>query len=221
MINHNQDGAVNGIVISLVLTVLILVGAVGFGVWAYGERQDYKNNVDQKISIAVSDAEKKLSAKKDLEFAEKAKDPFDLYTGPEAYGSLKIEYPKTWSGYVEDTGSGSNLVEGYFAPGVVPDKQGEKSTFALRVQVINERYSEVVKQLDSQVKAGKLTISAYSLPKLPKVVGIKADGQLSDQKTVHMVVLPLRSETVQIWTEGDQYLKDFNENILPNFSFSP
>jgi hypothetical protein len=36
-----------------------------------------------------------------------------------------------------------------------------------------------------------------------------------------MVVLPLRSQTVQIWTEGTQYVDDFNKLILPNFSFSP
>jgi hypothetical protein len=33
--------------------------------------------------------------------------------------------------------------------------------------------------------------------------------------------LPLRSQTVKIWTEGSQYGGDFNKYILPNFSFSP
>jgi hypothetical protein len=36
-----------------------------------------------------------------------------------------------------------------------------------------------------------------------------------------MVVLPLRSQTLQIETAGSQFLGDFNNNILPNFSFSP
>jgi len=37
-----------------------------------------------------------------------------------------------------------------------------------------------------------------------------------------MVLVPLRDKTLKIWTEADEtYLKDFNENILPNYTFEP
>jgi|SRR5665213_2222623 len=224
MTKHNQDGAVNGVVISLVLAILLLIGALGFGGWAFSSRQDYKNHADAKINVAVATAKQQEDAVKDLKFAEEAKKPLRAYNGPEAYGSLVVNYPKTWSAYIDDTATGGTPVDGYFAPGTVPSINGQNSVFALRVQVLSQTYAQVLQSLTSQQQSGKLTISAYSLPLLPKVVGIKAVGQTSsqtNQSTVTMIVLPIRSNTLEIWTEGNQYLADFNNNILPNFTFSP
>ncbi|MEK7600268.1 MAG: hypothetical protein AAB462_04510 [Patescibacteria group bacterium] len=221
MNKHNQDGAVSGVVISLVFAILLLLGAIGFGAWAYTSRQDYKDNVDAKVSVAEEAARKDESIKKDKQFVEDYKKPLKTYIGPDAYGSLVITYPKTWSGYVDDTGTGNATVDGYFAPGIVPSKEDKDSVFALRVQIVNQTYSQTLKALESKQEDGKLKAEAYALPKLPKVVGVKVTGELDSQKTGTMVILPLRSQTLQIWTEGTQYLNDYNNNILPNFSFSP
>ena len=222
MVKHNQDGAVNGVVISLVLAVLLLIGALGFGGWAFNSRQDYKNHVDSKITAAVTVAKQQEDTAQALKFAEKAKQPLRAYNGPQAYGSLVVNYPKTWSAYVDDTDTSNNAsVDGYFAPSVVPSATNLNSVFALRVQVLNQTYAQVLQTFAGQQLLGKLTISAYSLPLLPKTVGVKVVGQLSNQTDVTMIVLPLRSESLEIWTEGNQYLADFNNNILPNFNFSP
>ena len=221
MLKHNQDAAINGLVISLILTVLLLVGALGFGAWAFSGRQDYKNNVDSKINTAVAVAVSHEDKVKNAQFAEDAKKPLKVYQGPEAYGSMMISFPKTWSAYVDDSGKGNALVDGYFAPGTVPAITGDNSVFALRVQVTNQSYAQTLQSFADQQQTGKVTVSAYALPKLPKIVGVEAVGQINDQTSVTMVVLPLRSQTLQIWTEGTQYLNDFNSNILPNFTFSP
>lgn len=221
MIKRNQDGAVNGVVISLVLTILLLLGAIGFAAWAFSSRQDYKNHTDSKVSAAVQAAKAQESTAKDKQFAEDEKNPLKTYTSPEALGSLVINYPKTWSGYVDSTGTGGAALNGYFSPGVVPSINNQNSVFALHVQVLNQSYSQVLQNFTSQQKDGKLTISAYSLPKLPKIVGVKVNGELSDQKDGTVVILPIRSQTLEIETDGTQYLGDFNNNILPNFSFSP
>ena len=221
MLKHNQDGAVSGLLISLVLAVLLLLGAAGFGVWAFNSRQDYKNHVDAKIKVADGIAKQQQSAADQIQFTQEAKQPFRTYTGPEAYGSLVVQFPKTWSAYIDDSGTGNFLVDGYFAPSVVPSINTQASVFALRIQVINQSYNQTLLGFSRELQNGKLTTSAYALPKLPKIVGIKAVGQISSQTTATMIVLPLRSQTLEIWTEGNQYLDDFNNNILPNFSFSP
>jgi hypothetical protein len=224
MLKHNQDGAINSLVISDVLLILLLIGALAFGVWAYGGRQDYKNNVDAKINTAVTAAKQKQNQADQAQFAEEAKQPLKAYNGPQAYGSLVVNFPKNWSAYVDDTGNSPlGLVDGYFAPGTVPSISDSDSVFALRVQIINKSYTDVVGGFSRQLKIGKLTASAYALPKFPKNVGIEVNGLLSlqDTKTVTMVVVPFRSQTLEIWTQGTQYLADFNNNILPNFSFSP
>lgn len=225
MIKHNQDGAVNGVVISLVLTFVLLIGTIGFGAWAFSSRQDYKENSDTKVNLAVQNAVEANSAKKDKQFAEDAKKPLKAYNGPEALGSLVINFPKTWSGYVNAAGTTNTSTSGldaYFAPGVVPPISDPNSVFALHVQVLNQAYPDVLKSFSSRQTEGKINISAYSLPKLPKVVGVKVTGQLSDEKpSVTIVVLPLRSQTLEIETDGTQYVSDYNTYILPNFSFSP
>lgn len=222
MINHNQDGAVNGLVISLILAIILFLGAAGFAGWAFSSRQDYKNNTDAKVAVAVTAAKSQEDALKDAQFAEAAKQPLKTYQGPEAYGSLVVNFPKTWSGYVNDTGNGNPLIDGYFAPGVVPAVNNLNSVFALRIQVLNQQYAQALQTFAGQLKDGKATVSAYALPKLPKIVGVKVTGQIPGQTvTATIVILPLRSQTLEIWTQGSQYLADFNNNILPNFTFSP
>lgn len=221
MIKHNQVGAVNGLLVSLIMAVLFLIGAISFGAWAFTERQDYKDNVDQKIAVASEKAKEAEGQRKEKQFAEEAKKPLKTYNGPENYGALKIDFPKTWSGYVEDKGDSGEPLDGYFAPGVVPAANDQNSVFALRIQVVSQSYSQVLQTLSSQQEQGKLTVNAYALPSLPNVVGIKATGQLTEGKNVTMIVLPLRSQAIKIWTEGSQYTSDFDNNILPTLTFSP
>ncbi len=231
MLKQNQTGAVNGTALSLVVAIVLLVGALGFGGWAYGSRQDYKNNTDAKIAAAVTVAKQQEASAKDKAFAEAEKNPLKTYNGPEAYGSIVMQYPKTWSGYMIESGDGGNngaQLDGYFYPGIVPSVSNRASAFALRLQVLDQSYSEVVESLDRGQSSDDVppVISPYALPKVPKAVGVKVDGILplsggNNGKTGSMVVLPLRSQTIQIWTEGSQFINDFNNIILPNFSFSP
>jgi hypothetical protein len=221
MIKHNQQGAVSGLAISLIMTVILLFGAIGFGIWAYAERQDYKNNVDAKIEVAAEEARQTEASVKEAEFAEEIKKPLKAYDGPDSLGSLHIDFPKTWSAYVDDSGSGNAVLDGYFAPGVVPSSRDQNSVFALRVQLVDRPYADVLENFAGQQQSGKISVNAYALPKFPNLTGIRLSGQLNNQKNVTMVVVPFRSQTLQIWTEGTQYLSDFDNNILPNFTFSP
>lgn len=225
MLKRNQSGAVSGLAISLVLAIVLLIGALGFGGWAFSGRQDYKNNVSAKVAAAVSVAKQQQSAYDQAQYAQAAKNPLQTYQGPEADASLVINFPKTWSAYVDSSGQGNLLLDGYFAPNVVPSIRDPNSVFALRVQLLGQSYTNTLQPLQSQQKTGKLTASAYALPKLPTVVGVKVVGQLPSSgqgaPATTMIILPLRSQTLEISTQGDQYLSDFNNIILPNFSFSP
>lgn len=231
MIKHNQDGAVSGLAVSLVLTIVVLVGVLVFAVWAFSGRQDYKNHTDAKIAAAVTVAKREEGIAKDKQFAEEEKNPLRTYNGPEAYGSLSLQFPKTWSGYVDQANSSSSnngtLLDGYFDPDIVPSVDNPASVFSLRFQVISQSYSQTLKSLSSSSSSDNPpVIVPYSLPKVPQAVGVKLTGTLpkgnsSNPKTGTMVVLPLRSQTLQIWAEGEQFQNDFNNIILPNFSFSP
>jgi hypothetical protein len=221
MIGRDQRGALNSLLLPFILALLLLIGAVAFGAWAYSGKQDYKNNVDQKIGVAVTAAKQQQNTVDNQAFAEAEKQPLTTYNGPQQYGSLVVKYPKTWSSYVDSTGTGNSLVDGYFDPGTVPAVTSQASVFALRIQVVNQPYSQVLQNYNDRQQSGLVISNPYKLPMVPSVIGVELTGQVTDNASGTMVILPLRSNTLEIWTQGTQYLSDFNQNILPNFSFSP
>lgn len=207
------------VIVSMVLLSLFLIGALGFGGWAFMSRQDYKKNVDAKIKVAVAKNTKEVQLKDAADFAEAAKQPLKTYVGPDAYGSVNIQYPKTWSAYVVTTGG--QPLDAYFNPDFVPSSTDQKSVFALRVQIVSSTYSQTLTQFQGLQKQGKVTVAPYALPKTPTQVGVRVDGQLTPTKQGSMVVLPVRDKTLKLWIESNQFTNDFNTIILPNASFSP
>lgn len=218
-----QRGEANVLLIPVIVLAVLFVGVGSFAVWAYNGRQDYKNNVDAKISSAVDANTHTVQAKDAAQYAEAAKNPLTTYTGPDAYGSVKISYPKTWSAYVDTTDSGTPL-NAYFHAGYVPSTNS-RQTYNLRIQVNSQPYSTVLSAYSGQVQSGKVTSAPYTLPKVPGVVGTVLTGAVVQNQpnggSGTMVLIPLRNTTLEIWTESNSYLADFNTYILPNLTFSP
>ena len=212
----NEVGGLNILLIPLILTVLGFFGALGFGTWAYIERDDYKNNADEKIAAAVQVAEDRVSSEKDNEFVELEKNPFRNYEGPAVFGGITFKYPKTWSGYIEEDDNKMKLL---LNPGLVT--AGAKTKHALRVEVVGSSYDSELKDFDGKIKNGKVKAKAFRLEKLNDVLGARLDGEVGNGINGAMVLLPLRDKTIRISTESEEYVKDFNEIILPDFRFNP
>jgi hypothetical protein len=216
----DQRGSVDSWLIAFVVAVVLAFGALGFGIWAFTGRQDYKNNVDEKISVAVTEAEQANTEKKDKEFAEKEKNPLRIYAGPATYGSVSISYPKTWSAYVDETAKTNIPLSGALNPGFVPGIQSSLPV-ALRFTVTSNNYANVVRTFDSQVKAGKIKVTPYKAEKVQSVTGVRLDGEIVKDKQGSMIIVPLRDKTLQVSTESPQFIPDFNTIILPNLVFVP
>ena len=221
MIKHNQDGSVSGLGISLVSAVILLVVVAVFAGWAFSSRQDYKNNVDAKIRVAVATADTQAATNEKAQLAQDEKQPYYSYQGPPQYGSISFQYPRTWSAYVNDSGGGEALIDGYFMPPILSSVSDQTANFALRVQVINRSYAQSLQSVVGE--SHTITSTAYSLKLVPSVVGVEASGPLSvaQGSVATMVILPDRTNTIEIWTDGVTYLNDFNTVVLPTFSFSP
>lgn len=216
MVKLNQKGSL--LIPVIVLGTLLLVSLV-FGLWAFAGRQDYKNNVQSKIDEAVKEAETQLALEKDAEFAEREKSPNRTYQGPSAFGSLSITYPKPWSVYVDERGSGSTPLKGYMQPNYVQVDEQEV-IYALRFEIVETDYQQVLKGFDGARRTGKVTVEAYRAPKVPNELGSRLSGEVVPRKQGDMVLLPLRDKTIKIWTEGNDFRSDFN-NILAALSFVP
>lgn len=209
-----------GMIISFIVTLVLLLGAIVFGAWAFAGRQDYKQNSDKKVAVAVDAAKKQEAAEKDAAFAEEQKNPYKEYNGPSTYGSLKIVYPKTWSGLATET-TGSTPVEAYFHPDYIPGIQSG-TAIALHVRILNQSYNTVLTPYTAAAKKGDVKITPYTLPKVAGVVGSRVDGKLSNTiKSGSVVLLPLRDKTVEITTQSSDYVKDFDSIILANLTFQP
>jgi hypothetical protein len=208
------------VTILLALLILCLLTFVGLFFWAYSSRSDYKNNSDKKSAVAVAKAVKAEDAVKDKEFAEKEKNPLKAYDGPATYGTLHIMYPKTWSAFISEKSNATTPIDGYLHPNFVPGLDSG-TNYALRIRIVSKQYAEDLKQFDSLVKKGTVKVSAYQLPKVPSVTGSRVDGEIVKGQKSSMVLLPLRDKTVEISTQSAEFLNDFDNIILPNFSFIP
>lgn len=210
--------------ITIILAVL-LAATTGFGYWAFMGMQDYKNNADKKVAAAVAAAEKAQAAKLQAGFDEQSKAPHRTYSGSPTYGSISFSYPRTWSAYVDES-SGSQPIDGFFHPVQVPSTQSE-SPFALRLELINQEYTDAVGRFQSGIDTGKVKASAYLPPKLKDTAnatpGMLLTGDvLQDSKSQGtMLIIKVRDKTLQVYTESNSYAEDFNSIILPSLAFAP
>lgn len=209
-----------GIIITITLLVLLLIGSLIFGIWSYMKMQDYKTNSDQKSSKAVAIAVQKEDSKKDQEFTEKEKYPLKPYLGPDTYGGINMQYPKTWAAFITQTDGGPTPIDGYFYPNFVPGIQSG-TNFAVRLQVTSQTYDQEMKQFESKVRAGKVTVSPIVLKNVPSVTGSRVTGEVKTGQKDVMVLLPLRDKTIKISTESPEFQPDFDNIILPNLKFTP
>lgn len=207
------------LVISIVLGVLLLA-TIGFAVWAYMERQEYKNNVEGIVSTEVEQAVDETTLALEQEFVEREKEPLTNYTSPAAYGSVSIDYPKTWSAYIKEESSNSTPIEGYFHPRFVPDEDGDE-LIALTLEVRNTEYDRVLQSYDSAARSGKVTVSPIEAKNINGVVGSRIDGEISRDIQGSVVLFQLRDKTLVLTTESTEFKEDFNSIILENFSFAP
>lgn len=218
---NNQNGSINVLVVSLVLTAILLIAALGFGTWAFMGRQDYKDNVDQKIAAAQEVTKQQTETAKDNEFQEKEKQPLKQYKSSTELSSISMSYPKTWSAYIDEKGTGSSPLSGYFHPKYVPAVNNTVS-YALRVELSNRTLVDEAKPFDSYIKQGKVTSQPYQSIVQGSGLGVKFEGEIFPKKQGVLVLLPIREKTLKIWTESStEYKGDLENIILKNISYSP
>lgn len=210
-----------------IILVLALIGAGAFAWSLYQQNQDYKTKFDAKVQEEVAKAKAAQQTELNQKFAEREKSPNKTFKGSATYGSIQFKYPKTWSAYVDQSSSNSPI-NGYFFPDVVPSttrSTQSPTAFALRLELLDTDYDQVVKQFDSLITQGNLKASAYVPPQMKGKhdvqTGIKFDGQIEQNLNGSMVIIKVRDKTLKIYTESNKYLDDFNNTVLKTLTFSP
>lgn len=214
---NNQQGAVSGSLIAIILISLASLLLAGLSVYLFLQYNEQKTNVDGKIALAEADARRQQQEVDDSKFAEREKEPNREFVGPDDYGRLTFSYPKTWSVYVEkDVSKAGGTYQAYLNPVVVPPVGSSGQQFALRVEIENDDFNDVVASYDSKVKSGDLKSSATSSN---GVNGTRLDGSFDDNRRGAVVIYKLRDKTISVFTDANTFKPDF-ENIIKTIKFN-
>jgi cytoskeletal protein RodZ len=148
MKQSREAGEVNPLLITNIISGLLVVILTGLMIWLFMGYNDYKNNADQKVTVAVDKAKKDQQKTDETAFLEREKVPTRTFTGPSDLGSVSFQYPKTWSTYVAKQ---SLELEAYLHPDFVPPVSNTQP-FAIRVVVEDRSYDTVLKNYEPLVK---------------------------------------------------------------------
>lgn len=214
--NHTYErGAISGSMIAIIGLIILVLGAGSFGIWAYLNYNEQKTNVDGKIELAEAKAEKIQADKDAAEYFEKSKEPNALFVGPDDYGRLIFNYPKTWSVYVAKDITSGGTYEAYLNPVTVPPVS-DIQRFALRVTIEEEAYDRVLDKYKSLVEDGELRSSAFSANGNN---GTRFDGNFTKDIRGAATVFKLRDKTVTVRTDADTFKPDF-EKLIKTINFN-
>ncbi len=199
------------LIISIVFIATTLI-ASGVMIWALLNYFDQKDNVDTKVSTAVSDAKKVQADELEAKFLQRDKEPNRQFVGPDDLGRVVFNYPKTWSVYIDKTGTTTNSsYQAYLNPAAVPSVTGNSTTqYALRVTIESKDYDQVISSYQSLVKKGDLKTSAV---KADDQSGTRLDGAFSKDIRGSAVIFKIRDKTVTIRTDADTFKADFDALI--------
>lgn len=211
----DQQGAVSGSLLAIIgLAVLVLVTG-SLAIWAYVNYNEQKTNVDGKVDLAVAEARNEQAKADDEKFAQREKEPNRQFVGPDDYGRLVFDYPKTWSVYVARDVSKGGTYEAYLNPITVPPVSSTQQ-YGLRVMIEQKDYDEVVKSYEAQVKKGDLRTSVASANGNS---GTRLDGSFNKDIRGSAVIYKIRDKTITLRTDADTFKPDF-DTIIQTIKFN-
>jgi hypothetical protein len=214
--HKNEQGGISGSLIAIIGLVVLVLGAGSAAIWAYVNYNEQKTNVDGKIDLAVAEAKKEQADTDEVKFAQREKEPNRQFVGPDDYGRLTFDYPKTWSVYIaSDVSKGSGAYEAYLNPITVPSVSATQQ-YGLRVLIEEKDYSQIVQSYESLVKKGDLKSSATSANGQN---GTRLDGSFTKNIRGAAVIYKIRDKTITVRTDADTFKPDF-ENIIKTIKFN-
>jgi len=205
-----ENGAANTWLIIGIIFICTTVLVAGGLVWALMNYFDQKDNVDTKVSAAVSSAVKAQADKDAAQFEAEDKKPNRQFVGPEDFGELRFDYPKTWSVYVNKDATTGGSYEAYLNPVSVPSVGKLTTQYALRVKIDTVDYGKTVESYTNSVKSGDLKSSVV---KIAGQDGTRLDGKFTNDIRGSAIILKVRDKTITLRTDADTFKPDFDALI--------
>lgn len=193
-------------IIAIVLISILAVTFLGLFIWAFVNYNTAKSDVGGQIEKAVALAVNEKATELEADFAEREKTPYTTFSGPEDYGYLTFQFPKTWSVYVAKDATSGGGYEAYLNPGVV-NPVSNTTINALRVSILDQLYDSAIKSYESRVKNGKMSVEVRLIN--GENANIYAGELLSGNLVGKAAIFPIRDKTVILQTDANVFLDDF------------
>jgi len=202
----HERGAVSGWLIATIGLTVLSLGAIAAAAWGILNYTEQKTNVDGKVNVAVITAKKEQADSDELKFAQRDKEPNRQFVGPDDYGRLTFDYPKTWSVYINKEATQGGVYEAYLNPVSVPPISTTQQ-YALRVTIESKSYDTVIASYGALVKKGDLRSSVVSADGNN---GTRLDGNFTKDIRGSAVIYKIRDKTVTLRTDADTFKPDFD-----------
>lgn len=207
---HTQRGGINASLIAIIGLTILFIASGATAIYTYLQYRDASTNLDAKVNLAVAKAQNEQSTKDETTFAAREKEPNRQFVGPDDYGRVTFDYPKTWSVYESnDVTTNGGTYQAYLNPVKVPPVS-DSTQVALRVKIEQSDYGQVLQNYQSLVKNGKLTSSSFSANGHD---GTRLDGSFTDTIRGSAVIFKIRDKTLTVRTDADTFKPDFDALI--------
>lgn len=205
-----HPGAVTGSIVTIILLTLMVLFFAGFSGWIYMQYTEAKTDVDGQIEQAVAVAVREQSEIDEKKFLEREKQPFRQFVGPDDYGRVTFDYPKTWSAFqATDLRQGGGVTYyAYLNPNAVPPVEPDDARVAIRIVIEQKTYDQVLASYDKQVKKGELQVSAWN-ENDNGLAGTMIKGNFTKDIRGTAVLIKMRDRTLTIRTDSDVFPDDY------------
>lgn len=207
--------------IAIIALSLVSVTFIGLFIWMYTQYDDARTDVDGQIAKAVTAAVDDNTMKLENEFAEREKYPFQTFAGPEDYGGLTFEYPKTWSVYVSADASRGGNFQAYFNP-VQVDEISSTNVDALRLYILDSPFDNVAASYQKELEGDqpKLHLDSVMIGQNGDIPANRYTGIIPGTEfNGYIVIFKIRDKTVILQTDSVLFEGDYN-TLLASIRFN-
>ena len=213
----HERGAINGSTIAITALTLLVIIFGGFGAWSYMQYTKSSTDVNGQVEDAVAKAVKEQVEADEKKFTEREKQPLRQFAGPDDYGRLTFDYPKTWSAHQgSDISKGGGVTYTAFLHPILVPAITDSQKIAIRISIEQKLYEDVLKGYEKLLKKGDLQSTAWSNGKYS---GTLITGQFNKDIRGRAVVLKMRDRTLTIRSDADVFKDDFDA-ITKTVSFN-
>ena len=205
-----QPAPKSGAPIIPILLGLFILGTIVFAVLAYtfqSQASKAKNALATAKTVAADTAREDQKKADEVTYNKILGSPYRAFVAPEEYGAFVINFPKNWSSKYTQNLSGTQI-DLLINPEFIATVNNIDKPLAVRVQFIQSNKDRYMSEFATALKRGDMKQADIVVSGQP---GFDLTGKFRDNKTVRMVVVPVRDKVLVFKTENTKYAAEFNE----------